>query len=187
MLLHLSIEQITNQQHIRQHGRNSRYAQRLLPVILHRVAEIRPGEGVLIARPIAGHIGKTCLDGAGDQDAGNQCQREHLQNAASLHLRGFARGVTILIHRRVIHQHHHRAIGGLILYAHQIAGRKDGVKQHGNHHHRGDPGDTGHQVDTAQSGQADAQHFPEKLPPVLGQILLAVIALSALAIVKAVH
>ena len=52
---------------------------------------------------------------------------------------------------------------------------------------QGQPGRHRHQIQATQGGKAHPQHFPEKLPAVLGQVLFPKVPLAAFSIIEIVH
>ena len=78
---------ITGVAHIRQcrhHGGQTGDHQGALPVFLHRVLEVAPDEGMLIAGPVAGDVAHAGGPGAGDEDAGDQQQQVLQQRIAEI-------------------------------------------------------------------------------------------------------
>ena len=135
---------------------------------------------VFVPGPVAGHIAQTGGGGAGDADAGDQehqrgkQQRPHsFLEQGEIFLIGLGGDGAGLQLRLKIAQAHQPGIA-----VHQEpADEEDG----------GNPHDHIHQIQPQKRGKPHPQHLPEQLPPVLGQVFLFKISLSALSVEIAVH
>ena len=174
---HITIEAPADVDKERHAAGNRADEQPLLPVRLDGILVVRPGEGVFIARPIAGDVAESRRERAGNGDARNQNQqRDENHVVAGLH--GFAQGC--LVNRiqhsaRLVHLHRAR----------QRHNQADDTQR--NRNHRGQPRHEVHQVHAAQPAHARAEHLHEQLPAVLRQVVGRVVALAALAVVVGIH